>query len=77
MKDAFREKAVQCLILARYTMGGPYILEALIRLLTGEFVLMKEGAPDSWLLISMILHIAMRMGYHRDPDHFPPIPIRR
>ena len=24
LKDAFREKAVQCLILARYTTGGPY-----------------------------------------------------
>ncbi|KAK5943419.1 hypothetical protein PMZ80_004426 [Knufia obscura] len=73
MKDAFREKAVQCLILARYTTGGPYILETLIMVLTGEFVLLKDGATDGWLLISMILHLAMRMGYHRDPDHFPGI----
>lgn len=73
MKDAFREKAVQCLILARYTTGGPYILETLITVLTGEFVLLKDGAGDGWLLISMILHLAMRMGYHRDPDHFPGI----
>lgn len=73
MKDAFREKAVQCLILARYTMGGPYILEALIMVLTGEFILLKESANDGWLLISMILHLAVRMGYHRDPDHFPEI----
>ena len=73
MKDAFREKAVQCLILARYTTGGPYILETLITVLTGEFVLLKDGATDGWLMISMILHLAMRMGYHRDPDHFPGI----
>lgn len=73
MKDAFREKAVQCLILARYTTGGPYILETLITVLTGEFVLLKDSATDGWLLISMILHLAMRMGYHRDPDHFPGI----
>lgn len=73
MKDAFREKAVQCLILARYTTGGPYILETLITVLTGEFILLKDGATDGWLLISMILHLAMRMGYHRDPDHFPGI----
>jgi Fungal specific transcription factor domain len=71
MKDVFREKAVQCLILARYTTGGPYILETLITVLTGEFILLKDGATDGWLLISMILHLAMRMGYHRDPDHFP------
>lgn len=73
MKDVFREKAVQCLVLARYTTGGPYILETLITVLAGEFVLLKDGATDGWLLISMILHLAMRMGYHRDPDHFPGI----
>lgn len=73
MKDAFRERAVQCLILARYTTGGPYILESLIMILTGEFVLLKDGATDGWLLISMILHLATRMGYHRDPDNFPGI----
>jgi hypothetical protein len=73
MKDAFREKAVQCLILAKYTTGGPYILETLITVLTGEFVLLKDNATDGWLLISMILHLAVRMGYHRDPDHFPEI----
>ncbi|KAK4495198.1 hypothetical protein PRZ48_013525 [Zasmidium cellare] len=72
-KDAFREKAVQCLVLSRYTTGGPYILETLITILTGEFVLLKESATDGWVLISMIMHIAMRMGYHRDPDHFPRI----
>lgn len=73
LKDAFREKAVQCLILARYTTGGPYILETLITVLTGEFILLKDGATDGWLSIGMILHLAMRMGYHRDPDHFPGI----
>ncbi|OJJ05146.1 hypothetical protein ASPVEDRAFT_153416 [Aspergillus versicolor CBS 583.65] len=73
MKDAFREKAVQCLILAKYTRGGPHVLETLMMVLTGEFVLLKDSATDGWLFISTILHIAMRMGYHRDPDHFPGI----
>ncbi|KAK6373247.1 hypothetical protein LTS17_008266 [Exophiala oligosperma] len=73
MKDVFREKAVQCLHLARYTTGGPYILETLIMILTGECILLKDSATDGWLLISMILHLAMRMGYHRDPCHFPGI----
>ncbi|KAH8178984.1 fungal specific transcription factor domain-containing protein [Sarocladium implicatum] len=71
MKDVFREKAVQCLVLARYTTGGPHVLEALITLVTGEFILMKDGANDGWLLIGLIHRIAMHMGFHRDPDHFP------
>lgn len=73
MKDVFRETAVQCLVLAKYTTGGPYILECLIMILTGECILLKDGATDGWLLISAILHLAMRMGYHRDPHHFPGI----
>lgn len=73
MKDAFRERAVQCLILARYTTGGPYVLETLITILTGEVVLLKDNPTDGWLSISMIIHLAIRMGYHRDPDHFPGI----
>jgi hypothetical protein len=73
MRDVFREKAAQCLILARYTMGGPYILETLITVLTGESVLLKDSATDGWLSINTILHLAIRMGYHRDPDHFPGI----
>jgi hypothetical protein len=73
MRDIFREKAVQCLILARYTTGGPYGLETLITVLTGESVLLKDSATDGWLSINTILHLAIRMGYHRDPDHFPSI----
>lgn len=46
MKNTFREKAVQCLMLARYTMGGPYILESLITILSGESILLKDGATD-------------------------------
>jgi hypothetical protein len=71
MKEAFREKAIQCLLLARYTAGGPHILETLIMILTGESILVKSSGTDGWLSISMILQIATRMGYHRDSDHFP------
>jgi hypothetical protein len=73
MRDSLLERTVQCLHLARYTTGGPYILETLIMVLTGEFTLVGETATDCWLLINMILHISMRMGYHRDPDNFPGI----
>ena len=73
MKESFREKAVQCLVLAKYTSGGPHILETLITILTGEHILKKDGATDGWLFIGMILHIAIRMGLHRDADHFPQI----
>ena len=73
MNNAFREKAAQCLIPARYTTEGLYILGTLIMILTGETILLEDSATDGWLAITMILHLAVRMGYHRDPCHFPGI----
>lgn len=69
--DRFREKTVQCLVLAKYTKGGPYTLETLTLYLAGEILLLKDSSTDSWILTGMVVHLAMRMGYHRDPDHFP------
>lgn len=73
MADAFREKIVQCLLLGRYTKGGPYSLETLILYFAVEFFLLKDSSADVWILVGMIVHLAMRMGYHRDPEHFPGI----
>lgn len=71
--NSYREKTVQCLLLARYTHGGPYVLEALILYLASEFTLLKDSTSDAWFIGCMLVHLAMRMGYHRDPDHFPGI----
>ena len=71
MKEDFRERAVQCLMLANYTMGGPHILETLIMILTEESLLLKNSTTDGWLLVNTILRLAILMGYHRDSDHFP------
>lgn len=70
MKEVFKERTVQSLVLARYTKGGPYVLETLITLLVGEFVLLKDGANDGRLLINMILQLAIKMGLHRNSAGF-------
>ncbi|KAH8671694.1 fungal-specific transcription factor domain-containing protein [Xylariales sp. PMI_506] len=69
----YREKIVQCLVLGKYTRTGPYVLETMIHYLYLEFVFHADANKDVWLLVSISINIAKRMGYHRDPSHFPGI----
>ncbi|KAI1400716.1 fungal-specific transcription factor domain-containing protein [Hypoxylon fuscum] len=66
----YREKIVQCLTLGRYTRGGPYVLQTLIIYIATEHLLQEDVELGSHILLGMIMNIAMRMGYHRDPKNF-------
>jgi hypothetical protein len=68
--DLYREKIVQCLFAAEYTSPGPYVLETLSHYVYIEFVLHADANRDVWLLLSLMVNLAKRMGYHRDPSHF-------
>ncbi|OTB16195.1 hypothetical protein K445DRAFT_59509 [Daldinia sp. EC12] len=69
----YREKIVQCLTLGKYTRGGENVLQTLILYVAMEHFLQEDSDFGTHLLLSMILNIAMRMGYHRDPKNFPVI----
>ncbi|KAI1388576.1 uncharacterized protein F4822DRAFT_443484 [Hypoxylon trugodes] len=69
----YREKVVQCLTLGKYTGGGPHVLQTLILYIAIEHLLQEDSEFGTHLLLSMILNLAMRMGYHRDPKNFPVI----
>ncbi|KAI1333201.1 hypothetical protein F5Y16DRAFT_407151 [Xylariaceae sp. FL0255] len=56
----YREKAAQCLLFGQYTKCGPHVIETLLR----------DTSNETWLLTTAIVHLAMRMGYHRDPEHY-------
>jgi Fungal specific transcription factor domain len=71
--DMYREKIVQCLILGEYTKSGRYTFETLYHYLTIEYSLRKDADRDIWILSGILVNIALRMGYHRDPSHFPGI----
>ncbi|KAI1653660.1 hypothetical protein F4813DRAFT_383088 [Daldinia decipiens] len=70
---AYREKVVQCLTLGKYTRGGENVLQTLILYVGVEHFLQEDSDFGTHLLLSMIISIAMRMGYHRDPKNFPVI----
>ncbi|CAG8956276.1 hypothetical protein HYFRA_00003656 [Hymenoscyphus fraxineus] len=71
--DLYREKIVQCLTTGEYTNSGPFVLETLINYIYVEFGIRKDANKDVWFLLALEVNLAMQMGYHRDPQHFPDI----
>ncbi|KAK9455004.1 fungal-specific transcription factor domain-containing protein [Dipodascopsis uninucleata] len=71
----YREKIIQCLHFDNYTRCVPYTLEALILYLNIEYVNTEDTRTASWILVGVIVRLAMRMGYHREPSHFPNVSI--
>jgi Fungal specific transcription factor domain len=69
----YREKVVQCLTLGEYTKPGRYNLEALYNYLVIEYSIRSDASKDIWVLMGILINLAMQMGYHRDPSHFPDI----
>ncbi|PVH70209.1 hypothetical protein DL98DRAFT_661284 [Cadophora sp. DSE1049] len=69
----YREKTVQCLVLGNYTTCFPHTLETLILYFTGELFRCEDTQTGTWILLGVIVRLAMRRGYHRDPKHSPQI----
>ncbi|KAF3807744.1 Fusarisetin A cluster transcription factor fsa6 [Colletotrichum gloeosporioides] len=71
--EAYREKVVQCLIMGEYTNGGTHTLETFMNYVYIEFRIHEDAEKDVWFLLGIEVNLAKRMGYHRDPKHFPGI----
>lgn len=69
----FLQRTVQCLVLGDYSRGGPDVIEALMHYLVVEFVRRPDAEVGNWMLSGMIIRLALRMGYHREPSRFPGI----
>ncbi|KAF5024492.1 hypothetical protein F66182_3432 [Fusarium sp. NRRL 66182] len=67
----YLEQVVQCLMVGNYRRGGPYVIETLAHYFVIEHLRRPDTEVDSWLLLGVINRLALRMGYHRDPSHFP------
>lgn len=67
----FVNEIAACLILGEYTKGGAYALEALLHYQFIEVTSSPDLHADAWLLSGVVTRLAFRMGYHRDPSHFP------
>ena len=71
MANTYRHRTIDCLLRAEFCKAKPPMLETLILYLQGEH---KNSAEvGSWVMGAMIVRLAMRMGYHRDPNSFPDV----
>ncbi|KAI8934105.1 hypothetical protein NX059_008867 [Plenodomus lindquistii] len=69
----YREKVVQCLMLANYIMCPPYTVETCMLYFGTEYLRTIDTQFGMYILTGMIVRIAFRMGYHREPSKFPNI----
>jgi hypothetical protein len=68
--DFYREKVVQAMILANYTKCPPYTVHTSLLYFGSEFSRSPDTQFSMWVLVGMIVRMAFRMGYHRDPSRF-------
>ncbi|CRL24751.1 Fungal transcriptional regulatory protein, N-terminal [Penicillium camemberti] len=73
MAAGFRNSVAQCLTLADYTKPHPYLIEAFVFHLHGDFSQTREADISIWVMTGVVARLAMRSGYHRDSKMFPNI----
>ncbi|EFQ85942.1 hypothetical protein PTT_18965 [Pyrenophora teres f. teres 0-1] len=69
----YREKVVQCMILANYTKCPPFTIETVLLYFGTEFLRTQDTQYSMYILVGMLTRLAFRMGYHRDASRFPNI----
>jgi hypothetical protein len=70
---SYRNLTGQCLVLADFTKPVNQMIETLLLHLLGEYARSPDAEVGVWVLAGMIVRLAMRMGYHRDPKYYPNI----
>lgn len=66
----YQQLASSALVLADIAKCQPYTLEALMVYGECEFLRRDDRHSKIWLMNGVALRVAMRMGYHRDPNAF-------
>ncbi|RSL73543.1 hypothetical protein CEP53_000670 [Fusarium sp. AF-6] len=69
LMELFHRRSTECLLLSKYTTApSTYSLVALLFNIQGEFIRRRDAHLGVWILAGIAIRLAMRMGYHRDPD---------
>lgn len=69
----YRTLTGQCLLLADFTKPFSHMIETMVLHLHCEYARTRDTEVGVWVLVGMIVRLAMRMGYHRDPKYYPMI----
>jgi hypothetical protein len=66
----YRLRTCQCLVNSDYTKSDLYTLETLILYVHGEYASRWDAEVGIWVIVGMVVRLAIRMGYHRDPSNY-------
>lgn len=69
-QPTYLNQLTQSLTLGGFGRGGPYAVEALLQYFLVEHLRRPDAITGNWLLMGMVLRLALRMGYHREPSRF-------
>lgn len=75
VRALYRKRTIQCLILADYNKPGPHTVETLMVHFSNEYRRSTDAQVSVWILSGVCVRLAMRMGFHRDSDHYPNISV--
>jgi hypothetical protein len=71
--DHYQQLSASALQLAGFLKPKKYTVEAMIMYGSCQYMKKEDDGVKLWFLMAIITRVALRMGYHRDPDHFPNI----
>jgi hypothetical protein len=71
--EQYQKLCASALQLAGFSKPKKYTVEAMIMYGSCEYMKKEDDGIKLWFLIAIVTRVALRMGYHRDPDHFPNI----
>ena len=71
--NKYHSFAASAAVLADFTKPKQYTIECLILYAAG--LRSNNAFVNVWLMIGLIVRLSLRMGYHRDPSHYPAITV--
>ena len=73
MLNTYRILTIHCLVAGDYLRPSRYTIETLTLHFAVDQNVDLDTSIGNWILIGVVIRIALRMGLHRDPSHWPNI----
>ncbi|KAI9818019.1 MAG: hypothetical protein M1827_000643 [Pycnora praestabilis] len=74
IRPRFLTIAGQALVTGKYHTARPHSVEAVLLYAYCKYVRKEDPDLDAWMTVGISARLAMRLGYHRDPNHLANIP---
>lgn len=69
--DGCRTHAAHCLAIDDYTKPDKFKVETMLLYFRTEYLRQVDAPLGTAMILSITVRLALHMGYHRDPKHFP------